>query len=198
MPPSSYQDSPANGGNFSGEPRLLTAVDDERGARGGRDEVVSVLYFRHRQQLVRLAVGLVGNLDEAEEVVQDAFAGLLRQWQGLRDVDAAPAYLHAAVVNGARARWRRRRLWERARFLLGRQASSAEPDLAERSMLMAAIARLPVRKRACVLLRYYADLSEAETAAALGVSVGTVKSQTAKALVRLSELLAGQQSRATR
>src|SRR5262249_58791811 len=56
--------------------------------------------------------------------------------------------------------------------------------------LLRALARLPTRKRACVVLRYYLDLSEADTAAALGVSVGTVKSQTAKALWRLQRLLA--------
>ena len=56
--------------------------------------------------------------------------------------------------------------------------------------MLRALARLPVRKRACVVLRFYFDLSEAETAAVLGVSVGTVKSQTAKALRRLGQLLA--------
>ena len=55
--------------------------------------------------------------------------------------------------------------------------------------LLRALARLPTRKRACVVLRFYLDLSEADTAAALGVSVGTVKSQTAKALQRLEQLL---------
>ena len=55
--------------------------------------------------------------------------------------------------------------------------------------LLRALARLPSRKRACVVLRFYLDLSEADTAAALGVSVGTVKSQTAKALQRLEQLL---------
>jgi RNA polymerase sigma-70 factor (sigma-E family) len=167
-------------------------------ARPGRDELVAVLYLRHRDGLVRLAVGLVGDTHEAEEIVQDAFAGLLSHWRSLRDAESAPAYLRTAVVNAARARWRRRAMRERAFAALGRTAEVSDPDVTEQSRLLAAVRHLPMRKRACILLRFYADLSEAETASVLGISVGTVKSQTARALTRLAELLEAQESGANR
>src|SRR3954452_11170058 len=175
------------------------AVEGDPGAaRPSRDELVAVLYHRHRQGLVRFAVGLVGDVGDAEEIVQDAFAGLLRRWHSLRDVQSAAAYLHTAVLNGARARWRRRAVRERAAAALGRGAHTFDPDIAERSTVLSAVARLPMRKRACILLRFYADMSEAETAAVLGVSVGTVKSQTARALGQLADLLEAQESGAQR
>jgi len=166
--------------------------------RPDRDALVAVLYQRHRVGLVRLAVGLVGDAGDAEEIVQDAFAGLLRRWRAIRDVESAPAYLHTAVVNGARARWRRRAIRERAGAAIGRSAHTLDPDIAEQSTVLSAVRRLPMRKRACILLRFYADMSEAETAAVLGVSVGTVKSQTSRALAQLAELLEGQESGAKR
>jgi RNA polymerase sigma-70 factor (sigma-E family) len=155
-----------------------------------RDEVVAVLWQRQRSRLVRLAVGLTGERDAAEEIVQEAFASLLGRWRFLRDVSAAQAYLHRAVVNQAQARWRaRRRSQVAAAIMTGRQEQSADPDLDSQLDMLIALGRLPWGKRACVLLRYYADLSEAQTAAVLGVSVGTVKSQTAKGLQQLAAVI---------
>jgi DNA-directed RNA polymerase specialized sigma24 family protein len=91
------------------------------------------------------------------------------------------------VANLAR-RSLRRRLQERRAWYGARDLRSADPG--EGVDLLRALARLPARKRACVVLRCYLDLSEADTAAALGLSVGTVKSQTAKALQKLEQLLA--------
>jgi RNA polymerase sigma-70 factor (sigma-E family) len=151
-------------------------------------DLVALLYRQHREALFRLAYGLVGDRAEAEELVQDAFAGLIRRWPSLRDLDAAPAYLKAAVVNGARARWRRRTRRNLARPG-PRPVVHQDRDVSEESAMMQAIGQLAMRKRACVVLRYYADLTEAETALVLGVSVGTVKSQTAKALQQLALIL---------
>jgi RNA polymerase sigma factor (sigma-70 family) len=81
---------------------------------------------------------------------------------------------------------------------LRRDPPATETDLVERSVVLAAVARLPMRKRACVLLRYYLDLSEIETAAVLGTSVGTVKSQTSKALSQLAALLEPEHSKVNR
>ena len=174
-------------------------MDQERAeAPSGRDQLVAVLYHRERAGLVRLAYGLTGDRSDAEEIVQDAFAALLRRWGALREVDAAPGYLYTAVVNGARARYRQRKIRERLGVLIGPSSSAAQPDVAEEAAVLAAIRQLAPRKRACVLLRYYADLSEVETATVLGVSVGTVKSQTAKALTRLAVLLTPQQSEVSR
>jgi RNA polymerase sigma-70 factor (sigma-E family) len=164
-------------------------VGDEAEDLRGRDDIVAVLYHRHRDELVRLAVGLTGDGGLAEEIVQEAFAQLLARWSLLRDRQAAPAYLRQIVVNGARANWRRRRRRELLAHLLGSQAHTEGPDIAQQSTLLAALDQLPIGKRSCVLLRYYADLSEAETAQVLGVSTGTVKSQTAKGLRQLHRLL---------
>jgi RNA polymerase sigma-70 factor (sigma-E family) len=173
---------------------LLAVSDDAVEPSPSRDELVAVLYHRHRAELVRLAYGLLGDRAEAEEVVQDAFAALLGRWSSLRDIDASVGYLRTAVVNGVRGRWRRRRVREVAGKTLRRDPPLNESDVVEQSVVLAALARLPVRKRACVLLRYYADLSEIDTAAVLGVSVGTVKSQTSKALSQLATLLDAEQS----
>ncbi len=155
----------------------------------GRDDTVAALYLRHRDDLVRLAIGLTGDAGVAEEIVQEAFAQLLARWMLLRDRQAAPAYLRQIVVNSARTGWRRRQRRELRAHLLGGPAHTENPDIAQQSTLLAALAKLPSGKRSCLLLRYYADLSEAETAQALGVSAGTVKSQTAKGLRQLYRLL---------
>ena len=155
-----------------------------------RDEVVAVLWQRHRPQLVRLAVGLTGDRDAAEEIVQEAFAALLGRWRFLRDVSAAQAYLHRVVVNQARSCWRARR-WrsQLAAVLPGPREQPYDAALDAQLDMLMALRRLPWGKGACVLLRYYADLSEAETAAVLGVSVGTVKSQTSKGLRQLAVII---------
>jgi RNA polymerase sigma-70 factor (sigma-E family) len=177
---------------------LSFVSDDAAGPQLGRDELAAVLYHRHHRELVRLAYGLLGDLGEAEEVVQDAFAALLSRWSSVRDIQAAPSYLRTAVVNGVRGRWRRRRVRNLSDRTLRRDPASKESDVVEQAVVLAALAQLPLRKRECVLLRYYADLSEIETAAVLGVSVGTVKSQTSKALTQLAALLEPERSEVTR
>ena len=79
-----------------------------------------------------------------------------------------------------------------AAVLPGRREQADGPDVDAQLDMLAALGRLPWSKRACVLLRYYADLSEVQTAAVLGVSVGTVKSQTAKGLRQLAAVIDGQ------
>jgi RNA polymerase sigma-70 factor (sigma-E family) len=152
-----------------------------------RRDAVGVLYERHYAELVRLAFALTSDWDLAEELAQEAFVRVWRSWGNIRDQQSAPAYLRTTVVNLAR-RSLRRRLQERRAWPAPGDRRSA--DHGESVDLLRALARLPARKRACVVLRFYLDLSEADTAAALGVSVGTVKSQTAKALRRLQQLLA--------
>jgi len=161
-----------------------------------RDEAIAVLWRQQRSQLVRLAVGLTGDRDAAEEIVQEAFAALLGRWRLLREVSAGQAYLQRVVVNQARARWRaRRRTQVVAAVLPGRREQADGPDVDAQLDMLAALGRLPWSKRACVLLRYYADLSEVQTAAVLGISVGTVKSQTAKGLRQLAVVIDGQRVR---
>jgi RNA polymerase sigma-70 factor (sigma-E family) len=152
-----------------------------------RDRAVAMLFQAHAQELVRLAVLLTSDRRLAEELVQEAFLGLWRDWGRVRRHDAPLGYLRAVVVNQARTSLRRRLLELRHRVI--GPLAPAEPDLAGRLAVREAVARLPMGKRACIALRFYADLTEEETARLLGISVGTVKSQTAKGLTRLAELL---------
>jgi RNA polymerase sigma-70 factor (sigma-E family) len=151
---------------------------------------VEQLFRAHYTPLVRLARLLVDDLDQAEEVVQDAFVALHRQWHR---ADDPLAYLRTTVVNGARGRLRRR---ETAR----RHLRSTEPVLTtppddravladEHRAVAAALSSLPERQRACVALRYYQGLTEAETAAVLGISTGSVKTHVHRAIETLGKRL---------
>jgi len=135
-----------------------------------RRDALALLYERHYAELVRLAFALTSDWDLAEELAQDAFVRVWRSWGNIRDQQSAPAYLRTTVVNLARGSLRRR-LQERRAWRDARDQRSADPDAS--IDLLQALTRLPARKRACVVLRFYLDLSEADTAAALGVSVGT-------------------------
>jgi len=155
--------------------------------RPSRREALALLYQHHYAELVRLAFALTNDWALAEDLAQEAFVRVWRSWGNIRDPRSAPAYLRSCVVNLAR-RSLRRRLQERRAWSSAKDPRSADPG--ESVDLLRALACLPARKRACVVLRFYLDLSEADTAATLGVSVGTVKSQTSKALRRLELLLA--------
>jgi RNA polymerase sigma-70 factor (sigma-E family) len=158
-----------------------------------RDEAIESLFFALYPRLARSAFGLVGDWDLAEQLAQEAFLRLWRRWPWLRDPQAAPAYLQRTVVNLARLSLRRLAVERRAlaRDVGGRRAAEVGEagDVAADLAVRRALEELPYRKRACVVLRYLVGLSEAETADALGVSVGTVKSQTHKALRQLRDAL---------
>jgi RNA polymerase sigma-70 factor (sigma-E family) len=153
---------------------------------------VAELYAAHRLALVRLAVLLVDDLSTAEDVVQDAFTGLTSRAKRLRDPDAALGYLRTSVVNRCRSALRRRRT---ARSFVPPRPD--QPDRPEASVLLAeehrdvlaALARLAPRQREVLVLRYWAGLSEAQIAATLSISPGTVKSTASRALDRLEQLL---------
>lgn len=158
-------------------------------AENGPD--LASLYATHRLYLVRMAALLVDDLPTAEDVVQDAFFALHRRRDGLRDPAATLGYLRVSVVNGARSVLRRR---QTAR----RHLRVAEPDHVEAAdastlladehrQMLAAVRRLPQRMQEVLTLRYWADLSEAEIAEALGISRGAVKSTASRALAKLSD-----------
>jgi RNA polymerase sigma-70 factor (sigma-E family) len=154
-----------------------------------RWEQLADLYEQRHREAVRLAWALCHDDVAAEELAQEAFVRVFLRPRTLRDPAAAPAYLRRAVVNLAFDRSRRiARERDRAARLAG-VGSPSQPDPDAGLDLLHALARLPERRRACVVLRYYLDLTEADTAAALGVSVGTVKSQTHKALLQLRATL---------
>lgn len=153
---------------------------------------VDDLFRLHAIGLVRFALMLVGDQATAEDVVQEAFLGLYRAWNRVRDPDAVLGYLRTAVVNGARSVHRSR---GRARLLRVPHdppvwsAEAAAMDGEDRRAVLAAIARLPQRQREVLALKYYLDLSERDVAAILRVSRGTVAATGARALGALARQL---------
>ncbi|MFF9869662.1 RNA polymerase sigma factor [Streptomyces sp. NPDC013953] len=156
---------------------------------------VTELYHAHRLGMVRLAVLLVDDLATAEDVVQDAFTALYRRHgEHITEVDNALGYLRTAVVNTSRSVLRRRRTARSWTPPAPAEVPSAEEhvvlDEAHREVL-AALGRLTPRRRQVLVLRYWADLSEAEIARTLGISRGAVKSNASRALDALERILEG-------
>ena len=138
-------------------------------------------------RLQRVARLLVGSGEVADDLVAEAIARTLPKWRSGTVADPA-AYVRRVLVNLANRRWRRRRLSLRSdHFALDWTPQSADhtTDSAERDRTLCAVHRLPVRRRAVVVLRYYDDMSEAAIASVLGISVGTVKSTLSRALEQL-------------
>ena len=152
------------------------------------DAAITLLYHAHWPSLVRLATLLTHDASVAEEIVQDAFVALHRRWSRLSDRRAAPAYLRTSVVNGSRSALRHRGVTERRR-----PPAPAEPPgpeeravrASEDAEVMAALRRLSRRQREVLVLRYYADLSEADIATTLGMARGSVKAHAHRGLVAL-------------
>lgn len=141
---------------------------------------------------MRFALMLVGDQASAEDVVQEAFLGLYRGWDRVRDPEAVLGYLRTAVVNGARSVHRRRGQVRRLRVPHDPPVWSAEAaamDSEDRRVVLAAIARLPRRQREVLALKYYLDLSESDIATTLRISRGTVASTGARALAALARHL---------
>jgi len=156
------------------------------------DRAVTELYASHYRGLVRLASFLVRDTPTAEEVVQDAFVAMADGWQRLRDAEKALAYLRQAVVNRSRSVLRHRTVVDRNLQKAPPDMPSAEHGalvLLERSAVVSALRELPDRQREAIVLRYYADLSEAEIAATMRISRGAVKSHTARGMAALRAAL---------
>jgi RNA polymerase sigma-70 factor (sigma-E family) len=148
---------------------------------GGFAQFVEVRYA----DLLKTAYLLTGSQHEAEDLVQSCLLKAMARW---RDIDEPMSYLRRVMVNHRTSLWRRVR----------RELLSAQPPergtrdpagaLVDRTTLVAELARLPRQMRSVLVLRYWEDLSEADTARALGCSVGTVKSQASRGLARLRAL----------
>lgn len=151
------------------------------------------IFLDHRDELVRLAAFILGDLAAAEDVVQDLFIRLHQRRNLLAEVGEPLPYLRAAVVNGCRSVMRRRMLIRRH----AEKESPAPPLSAEEATLLSeergqvlkALAGLPRRRREVLVLRFYLGLSEAEIAQTLGISTGTVKSTAARGLAALARVL---------
>lgn len=171
----------------------MTRTDDRWGTTdppaSGR-AAVAELFHHHYRRLVGLAGLMVDDRETAEEVVQDAFEGLYRNWSRLRDPDAAIGYLNRSVVNGSRSRVRRRiteKSFELPEAGVERSAEATGIDGSRRDDLITAVRALPTRQREVMVLRYFLDLSEEEIARWLGVSTGSVKRHAFRATVTLQK-----------
>jgi len=136
-------------------------------------------------ELVRLGYALTGDRWLAEDLAQTALASACTAWWRVRRADDPDAYVRRILINASNRRFRRRRPTELARGLP--EAALADPAAlaGQRSDLMTALRGLPPRQRAVIVLRYWADLSDAQVAALLGCSEGTVRSQAWRALAKL-------------
>ena len=153
---------------------------------------VTAIYTTQYRSLVRLAVLLVRDVSTAEEVVQDSFIAMHAAWRRLRDTDKALSYLRQSVVNRSRSVLRHRMVVDKNAPKPAPDMPSAEQgaiSLLERSAVIAALRTLPPRQREALVLKYYADLSEAQIATAMGISRGAVKSHTARGVAALRVVL---------
>ena len=161
---------------------------EERAERTAHEEAgFAAVFETHRRPALRLAYVLTGNANEAEDVVAEAFARMYPHYLSGK-IDDPGAYLRRTVVNVTRGRFRRlatRRNYEAGRRRGEPVVASDDEAVVARDSLRLALASLPPRQRAAVVLRVIEDLSEAETAEMLGVSVGTVKGYVSRALERL-------------
>ncbi len=164
---------------------VAVEADDRRVA-------LSDLYRQEYRSLVRLATLLLDRTDLAEEVVQEAFIRMDRSWDRVRAPSARPAYLRSIVLNLSRSSMRRRMLARRRRPWPDADAPPAE----ERAVLredqrevVEALRTLPGRQRACLVLRYWQDLTESEIADELGISAGSVKSHLHRGMRAMTEKL---------
>lgn len=139
-------------------------------------------------RLYRTAYLLLGDHATAEDLVQTALANTYASWRRVRSIDAAHGYARTALVNTATS-WFRKKGWRNEVPTETLPEATHEVDPSNRPAVLDALAQLSKGQRAVVVLRYYEDLSVAETARVLGCAEGTVKSQTSDALTRLRTLL---------
>ena len=161
---------------------------------GAADQAFHEFFEAHHADLSRLAWMLTGESDVADDLAADALLEVWRHWERVSSADSPAAYARGVVANLARNRIRR--LIRERHGLLGigllrREFHEKDADTAAVLDVREALRRLPYRRRACLVLRYAFDLSERETARTLGISIGTVKSQTSRGAAQLAGLLDG-------
>lgn len=181
------------GATFSGS-QVVDVVATRWGAEGtlmdGEAPGFHEFVVLRSRRLVGFACLLCGDLATAEDLTQEALARAWVRWGRVRRTDDPAVYVRQVIINLVRTSSRRR--WHGEVPVHAVPNGAVEPDLALGVVMAAAVrgalATLPVRQRAVVVLRFYEDLTEAETARILGCSTGTVKSQTAKAFAKLRQV----------
>jgi RNA polymerase sigma-70 factor (sigma-E family) len=140
--------------------------------------------------LLRSAYLLAGDWATAEDLLQTALTKTYLAWKRLGEIEAVEPYARRVLVNTATSWWRRRWHGERpTEFLPERAVADATEEQLDRDLLWKHVKALPARQRAVLVLRFYEDMSEAQTAELLNISAGTVKSQTSRALGTLRQRL---------
>ena len=156
-----------------------------------RDHAFHSFFEKHHAELARLAYLVTGEADVTDDLAAEAMLEVWRHWDRVAAADSPIAYARGVLTNLARNRIRR--LYRERRGLLGLnllwRERAQDVDVSAVVDVRRALTRLPYRRRACVVLRYAFDLSERETARTLGISVGTVKSQTSRGVAQLTEFL---------
>jgi RNA polymerase sigma-70 factor (sigma-E family) len=152
----------------------------------GRDREFSDFVAGSQRRLVHFAELLTGDHGRAEDLVQEALVKAYVAWPRIR-AGGAEAYVRSCVVNGRTDWWRRKSSHERPTASPADSVVSTDAvcGVDDRVVVLGALAKLTERERAVIALRFYLGLSEAQTAADLGVAVGTVKSTTARAIAKL-------------
>jgi RNA polymerase sigma-70 factor (sigma-E family) len=148
-----------------------------------------------RDALLRTAYLLTGNHHDAEDLVQSALVKVVPMWARIQD--RPEPYVRKVLVRESVSRWRGRRWREVTTDVVPEATRHDTADREDRISLLEDLRRLSPRQRAVLVLRYFDDLTEADTAAALGISVGTVKSHTRDALARLRHQQSGEEQRVT-
>jgi RNA polymerase sigma-70 factor (sigma-E family) len=173
-----------------------SAAGPQHGQPGGDAALgVTELYGAHAVSMIRIALIMLGDRAAAEDVVQDAFFGLYRRWSKLTDTANALTYVRSAVLNGCRdtlKRQARRERRDRAAARSWQTVGSAEAAALigeDHRRILAGVRQLPDRQREALVCRFYLDMSEEETARAMGISRGTVKSATSRAVGALGRML---------
>jgi RNA polymerase sigma-70 factor (sigma-E family) len=151
------------------------------------DESFRRFVVEQRRSLLRSAYLLTGDRGHAEDLVQTALVKSYRHWDRVAGRGDPTAYVHRVLVTTSASWWRR--LVSTEQVIASVPDRAADPGWERDEELVRALRDLPPRMRAVVVLRFYEDLSEARTAEVLGCSVGTVKTQTSRAMARLRELL---------
>lgn len=160
------------------------------GARRDDDERFRQFVARRSGRLLRTAYLMTGDRGHAEDLLQTALLRTYRHWDQLRNQDDPEASVRRVMATSLAMAWRRRRVAERSVAQLPETSAARGSDPEDRDELWRALATLPPRMRAVLVLRYWEDLSETETSALLGCAVGTVKSQASRGLARLRAQLA--------
>ena len=166
--------------------QVISETGVEVGVGVRRDAEFSTYLAARQGSLLRTAYLLTGDRHQAEDLVQTAFAKLYLAWDRVQDRESIDGYVRRILVNENNSVWRR--AWKRREVATEHLPEAPSRDIYDEgrsAALWGLVQTLPRKARAVVVLRYYEELSEAETADVLGISVGTVKSQTSRALATL-------------